>query len=53
MSVPASTWSPLPRSIITPWMAAMPEEKANAPTPDSSEASVVSRAFRVGLPLRE
>ena len=28
-------------------------EKASAPVPDSSDARVVSRAARVGLPLRE
>ena len=31
----------------------MPEAKANARCADSSEASVVSNAFRVGFPLRE
>jgi hypothetical protein len=30
----------------------MPEANANPPAPDSKSASVVSKAFRVGFPLR-
>ena len=39
--------------MVTQWMAAMPDANPSAPVPDSSEASVVSKALRVGFPLRE
>ena len=53
MSEPARIWSPLFNSIVTACTAAIPEENARAALPDSSEASVASTFFRVGLPLRE
>jgi len=39
--------------MVAQWMAAMPLEKAKAPQPDSNAARVVSKALRVGFPLRE
>jgi hypothetical protein len=37
----------------TQCVAAIPDANASPPTPLSSEASVVSKALRFGLPLRE
>jgi len=53
MSLPATMWSPVFSIATTQCVAAMPLAKASAPQPTSSDASVVSNALRVGLPLRE
>ena len=48
-----TTWSPAQHAaVISAWVAAMPEAKAD-PRPPSSSPSARSSALRVGLAARE